>query len=120
MHHPDLSRISLSAATQDTRQVFAVLESITGRPVREYRPPHGHLTFRTALMLRRMGAKTWLWDVNSGDWRPDATVESILDRSMQATTGGIILMHDASERTVEATRLLLEHLSALRMEIVPL
>ncbi|CAB4862169.1 unannotated protein [freshwater metagenome] len=120
MHHPDFGRISLSAARRDTEQVFSALAHTIGHPVRLYRPPHGHLTLRTALMLRRLKAETWLWGIDSGDWREESTVDSILDRSLHALDGGVVLMHDTTDKTVEATRLLLERLSSSRVQTLAL
>lgn len=120
MRHPDFAKISTAAAKQDTIEAFDAIERATERRTMLYRPPHGHLTLRTAFMLRRMGAQTWLWDIDSRDWRDTSTVDAIVDQSMLAAAGGVVLMHDTSDRTLEATRVLLDRLSGAGVEFVGL
>lgn len=106
MRHPDFFSARVSAVRDDIRESIQVLESLSGARIRLFRPPHGHLTPRTAFTIRRLRLRTSLWDVNSGDWKPDATPEEIADRALRAPTGSVVLFHDTLQRTVAATRMI--------------
>jgi len=120
MHHPDFAKIPVRDARNDTIEVLDLVARVTGERTGLFRPPKGHLTIRTALMLRRLGVKTWFWDHDSGDWRTEATVESVVERSLGARKGGVVLMHDTSVMALEATRLLLVEPGEPPLEFVAL
>jgi peptidoglycan/xylan/chitin deacetylase (PgdA/CDA1 family) len=60
-----------------------------------YRAPYGH-TSRTMLRaLRHAGYVSIGWDVDSGDWRGDATPDTIAANVLaRAHPGAIVLLHD--------------------------
>jgi hypothetical protein len=56
-----------------------------------FRPPHGHLGWRSAAMVRRMKVTSWLWTVDPEDWRPQVTTEQISSVAATARSGDVIL-----------------------------
>ena len=97
------------------------VETVAGRPVRLFRPPHGHMSLPHAALMRSQGVQPWLWTVDPEDWRPGATVRDIVRVAAEARGGDVILLHDWVEEpwapealdrsaTVEAVRPVVEDL----------
>ena len=99
--HPDLWTLSLPEAIDEYRQGRRTIESIAERPVPLFRPPKGSMNLAQAAAMRMLGLHTWLWSVDPGDWRPDATVESIIGGIGDLGPGDVVLLHDAIERPIE-------------------
>lgn len=106
------------------RQVGQGSESIltaTGVRSHLFRPPYGQFDIVSYIAVRLMGYRPVLWSVAGVDWR-EAEAGEIVDRVLAGIRpGGIILLHDGApcsangkisdrERTVRATRVLLETL----------
>ena len=70
------------------------LEVITGRSIALYRPPHGGLTLRFALFLRRQQTSVWFWTIDPEDWRPDADRDQIIQAVSGVKNGDVVLLHD--------------------------
>ena len=120
MNHLDFRGARVTAASRDIDEGRRKLEEIVGRPVSLFRPPHGHLTLQTAALLRFKGCKTWLWDTDSYDWKSDLTPDDIRARAALAKPGGVILMHDDRQRTLEATALLTAQFAKEGIRLAPL
>ena len=117
MTHPDFRVAKFSSVRADVTSSRAVIASIIGTPVCLFRPPHGHLTIRTAVMLRRAGARTWLWTVDSYDWKTGVTPEQVVSAVGGASGGDVVLLHDTNVHTIEATRALILHFRSRDMAI---
>lgn len=112
MTHPNMRQISPRRAMAEVRNGRAAVEQIVGAAVPLFRPPMGRLTSAIAAVVRDDSWSTWLWSVDSYDWKPAATPRSILQACISAQPGDVVLLHDNLESTVEATRLLTEHFYA--------
>jgi peptidoglycan/xylan/chitin deacetylase (PgdA/CDA1 family) len=73
-----------------------------GEDVVLFRPPHGHLDSRSALLVRQLGLASWLWNVDTQDWRPGTTVAEAAALTCGARAGGVVLMHDLVQQPVAA------------------
>ncbi|HLJ07955.1 MAG TPA: polysaccharide deacetylase family protein [Acidimicrobiia bacterium] len=120
MHHRDLRRAPVAVARAELDDGRRAVESIVGRPVPLFRPPHGHLSARSALLLRPGRWQTWLWTTDGYDWKPEATCDSVVELAARVGDGGIVLLHDTSESTVGAAGLLVDRLRARGLELVAL
>ena len=109
MSHIDLHKVSTKVAMADIEAGRAAVEQIVGQAVPLFRPPKGHLTVNVGLRLRRGDWRTWLWSVDSLDWKLDATGASVLDATRMAAPGDVIVMHDTVPAAVEGVALVLEH-----------
>lgn len=109
MTHPDFRRTPISAVRRDVAASRDALQRITGSKVQLFRPPHGRLTLPTAALLRFSGYRTWLWSVDSYDWKPGASTDEIVANVTPAGPGDVVLFHDTEEHTVAATRALIAH-----------
>ena len=70
------------------------LEVISGRSIALYRPPHGGLTLRFALFLRRQRTSVWFWTIDPEDWRADVGSGQIIQAVSGVGNGDVILLHD--------------------------
>ncbi len=120
MHHPDLRAISRSQARQEIDRGRQVVEEIVGGAVSLFRPPNGHLTLGSALLLRSRRWRTRLWTTDSHDWKDGMSADAIAARALQVEDGGIVLLHDASQASLDATRSLVASLRERNVRLVGL
>ena len=72
------------------------VEQVLGAAVPLFRPPHGHLSLRTAGTLRR--CRPLLWSVDPLDWRPGARRAHVEQVAGGAGPGDVVLLHDWVEQ----------------------
>jgi peptidoglycan/xylan/chitin deacetylase (PgdA/CDA1 family) len=120
MHHRDLRRAPVAVARAEVNDGRRAVEDIVGLPVPLFRPPHGHLSARSALVLRKGQWQTCLWTTDGYDWKPQATSSSVVESASRVEDGGIVLLHDTYEPTLDASRLLVERLRARGLALVGL
>lgn len=102
--HPDPREIGLRALARDYAQGREAVAEALGEDTRLFRPPHGHVGFASAAVLRGQGLLPWLWSVDPEDWRPGVTREHVTFVAGQAGAGDVVLLHDWVEQpwSVEA------------------
>ena len=100
-HHVRLPRLSDSDVTDELEQANTVLSSITGKPVRYFRPPGGDYSKATLKIAASLGLTTTFWTDDPGDFdNPgDAKIESRLVSKLRR--GGIVLLHDNVLETIQ-------------------
>lgn len=78
-----------------------------------FRPPYGRITHSQAKILQNLGYKIIMWDVLSGDFSPEISPEKCLQKTIQSTeSGSIVVFHDsikASKNMIYALPKFLEH-----------
>lgn len=73
-----------------------VLENLLHRPLIWFRPPWGALNLFQYLVLKIFRLKVVLWSANAADWDGRSTPTDIVQRLLQKTKSGtIIVIHDA-------------------------
>jgi peptidoglycan/xylan/chitin deacetylase (PgdA/CDA1 family) len=101
--HPAPRTLSAAAYVDDVGRSRDALEQLLGRSVPDFRPPHGFLTARVAMMLWRRGHRIVLWNVDPKDY---ATADSnylvgCLER-LAIHNGDLVLLHDTHPQTITA------------------
>lgn len=96
--HPDPRTLSSPDIARQYDEGRAALREVLGEDITLFRPPHGHLSWRTASVLRGRGLRTWLWDVDPQDWRPGVTTAEICASTAFARSGSVVLLHDWVEQ----------------------
>ena len=113
----------------DLRTTRRVLEQISGRRVRWYRPPYGVLTTHALVAARSAGLTTVLWSDWGVDWRRGRTPEQVLATVTRGLRpGGTVLLHDTDRTsapgswrtTLAASELLLGRLAERGVPVGPL
>jgi peptidoglycan-N-acetylglucosamine deacetylase len=100
-HHVRLPPLSAGDVRDELEACNRVLQSITGRLVRYFRPPGGDYSKATLRIASSLGLTTTFWTDDPADFdNPgDAVLESRLTRKLRA--GGIVLLHDNVLQSIE-------------------
>jgi peptidoglycan/xylan/chitin deacetylase (PgdA/CDA1 family) len=111
-HHLSLPKIPEDAAATEIKACGEVLRSITGQAPRLFRPPGGEYDDDVAEAAEALGYRMVLWTDDPGDYAsPGGDV--IARRTLEhAKNGGIILLHDGIEQTIEVLPQILRTLKA--------
>jgi peptidoglycan-N-acetylglucosamine deacetylase len=75
-----------------------ILEDLSGRELRWFRPPYGRLTPGLAREAARLGLTTVLWSRSAVDWGLFGTCRGIARRLDRTRAGDVLLLHDAVRR----------------------
>jgi len=120
--HPDLTRRSDAAVGRQIARNEAVHERILGRPMlKVLRPPYGAHDARVRAIAGALGyRRTVLWNVDTRDWQPTATVDSVVARAIGAPPGSIILMHCGPDVTPRALPAIIRHYQARGIRVAGL
>jgi peptidoglycan/xylan/chitin deacetylase (PgdA/CDA1 family) len=120
-------RISSFRATEDMRAGKNIIESITGIPVRFFRPPHGAIRPCILKASHQLNQQIILWSISGHDWGRKSTCKTIDHRIMNRLhKGGIILLHDAPSEmnrpaeTSQALPSMIHHIQEKGYDIVDL
>ena len=95
--HREPGSLTARELAAEVRSGRRSVEAAAWRDTPLFRPPKGLWDARTALVTRASGMRTWLWTVNSDDWRPGIDADEIAERGAAVSGGGVILLHDAIE-----------------------
>ncbi len=66
--HPNLARSAAARVREELNRTSAVLEQITGEPVRYFRPPFGARRPVVFKIARELGLTPVLWNAMTSDW----------------------------------------------------
>jgi polysaccharide deacetylase family sporulation protein PdaB len=117
-HHVNLTKIPAGYIATEIRACDNVLTSIAHEPVHLFRPPGGDYNDTVAKVCETLGHTMVLWTDSPRDYlRPD--VDIIKRRVLsKISAGGIILMHDGVQQTVDALPYILKALKSKGYQIV--
>ena len=130
--HPELVKLTLAKGHQLGNHSYSHLDLISDsaelikseiegcdRLLRElgvrgeiaFRPPWGRRCLLLLDIIFAMKKPLIMWDIDAEDYREQDTPEIIANRVLEMVKpGSIILLHDASLRTVEATSIIIKNL----------
>ena len=109
--HRDLTREVHPVVERQIAQNEAIHEQVLDRPMlKVLRPPYGAYGERVGRIAKQLGYdRVVMWNVDTGDWRPNVKAKSIARRATGAPAGSIILMHCARDATVKALPKIIRH-----------
>lgn len=98
-HHVRLVGLSDAAIREELLKANQIIETITQKPVRFFRPPGGRYNAQVLRVVRDLGMVTAFWTDDPGDFNnPGSSV--IESRSLRfLRPGGIVLLHDNAPQT---------------------
>jgi peptidoglycan/xylan/chitin deacetylase (PgdA/CDA1 family) len=99
--HPHLTQIGEPAAFKEIRGAQQTLRKITGDRPTLFRPPFGETNDQVRTDEDRLKVLEVLWTVDSRDWA-GATTAEIVAAAATLQPGGIILMHDWVQASIDA------------------
>jgi peptidoglycan/xylan/chitin deacetylase (PgdA/CDA1 family) len=100
-HHVSLKKIPEEYQAIEIKACGEVLESITGKSPNLFRPPGGRYNDHIAEVARALGYKIVLWTDDPGDYDNPGQDKILHDTLYDADNGGIILLHDGVEETIQ-------------------
>lgn len=120
--HRDLTRESDDVVRKQIWHNELLHERILGRSMlKVLRPPYGAHDRRVRAIAGQLGyTHTVLWSVDTFDWRPSATVSSVVARAIGAPAGSIILMHCGPAVTPRALPAIIRHYQQRGLELAGL
>ncbi|MFD9740445.1 endo-1,4-beta-xylanase [Umezawaea sp. NPDC059074] len=99
--HPHLTQLSQSEITSELTQTQQALQQATGDTPKLFRPPYGETNATLKSVEQQLGLTEVLWSVDSQDWN-GASTSAIVQAASTLQNGGVILMHDGYQTTVNA------------------
>lgn len=111
MTHPKLSVTPAAQVRRELAECSAVLEEITGVPIKYFRPPFGARRPTVLRIARELGLTPVMWNVTAFDWEPrglDAISENLnagIAKNRERGRGSNLLLHDGGHRAMGAERM---------------
>jgi peptidoglycan-N-acetylglucosamine deacetylase len=111
MTHPKLSLTPAARVKQELRDCTAVLEEITGEPVKFFRPPFGARRPVVLRVARELGLTPVTWNVTAFDWNPigeDAILGNLnagIAGNRERRRASNLLLHDGGHLAMGAPRM---------------
>lgn len=101
--HPNMPSLSDAQKKDELISCNKKIAAITGETPTLFRPPYGDYDNATIEACEALGMYCIQWDVDSLDWKENATAESICKRvTNKAKNGSIVLFHNDADHTPEA------------------
>ncbi|MBQ9790007.1 MAG: polysaccharide deacetylase family protein [Clostridia bacterium] len=118
--HPKMSGLSEAQIRDELSVSSNLITSVTGKPVRFFRPPYGDYNDTLLDTASSLGLQTIQWSVDTLDWK-GLSADAILERvKKDIASGGIILMHNNSDHIVETLPKIIAYLKAEGYKMVGL
>jgi peptidoglycan/xylan/chitin deacetylase (PgdA/CDA1 family) len=99
--HPHLTQMSAAQINSELNQTQQALRNATGQTPRLFRPPYGETNATVRSVEAQLGLTEVLWTVDSRDWA-GASTSQIVQAANSLQSGGVILMHDGYQTTINA------------------
>ena len=102
---PDLTQVSDQEIVTDLQTADGALSSLIGHSTKPiWSPSASAEDARVRQDAAQIGYDTLMWDIDSGDWRTDASEQSILSSVVpRLKAGDIVVLHLDSPHSVHAT-----------------
>ena len=109
--HPHLTQLSSAQMSAELSQTQQAIQQATGTAPRLFRPPYGETNATLKSIETQLGLTEVLWSVDSQDWNGASTAQ-IVQAAGTLQNGGVILMHDGYQTTVNAIPQIVANLAA--------
>ncbi len=101
--HPHMPQLSKEQMKNEINSCNQKIKSVTGRCPTLLRPPYGDYDNALIEVMDECKMFTIQWDVDSLDWKDNATPESIIKRvTSKVQEGSIVLFHNDADHTPAA------------------
>jgi peptidoglycan/xylan/chitin deacetylase (PgdA/CDA1 family) len=109
-NHPWLPTKSEKQITDELTQTNTIIQKYTNKPVRYARPPYGAIDNKTYRVYKSLSLSAVFWSVDTRDWA-DRNASIVCNRVVAgARSGGIVILHDIHQSTVQATQCIIDNL----------
>ncbi len=101
--HPYMTKLSREQMIAELNACNEKIAAVTGETPVLFRAPYGDYNNATITATESIGMYTIQWDVDSLDWKENATPDSICQRvTSKVKNGSIVLFHNDADHTPEA------------------
>jgi peptidoglycan/xylan/chitin deacetylase (PgdA/CDA1 family) len=118
---PQFELLSKQRIVTEIRHARNVLRDL-GVPAGLFRPPFGSYDAQVLRIAKEHGQRLVLWNVDPGDWKDGATVQSIMRNVREhVRAGSIILLHDGGgdrSATLAALPKIITYVRSLGLDLV--
>jgi polysaccharide deacetylase family sporulation protein PdaB len=119
MTHPHMTKLSREEMIAEIEKLDDLIEKITGERTKLFRAPFGEYDDAVILAVRSTGHEPIQWDIDTIDWKPERSSQTILDTVLKKLDGGsIILCHNNGFKIEEYLPTLIETAQANGFEFV--
>lgn len=117
--HPYMTQLSKNQMINELESCNEKIKKITGVKPTLFRPPYGDYDNMVVETVKEQKMYTIQWDVDSLDWKSNATPDSICKRvTSKVKNGSIVLFHNDADHTPEALPTILKCLKDEGYEFV--
>ena len=109
--HLHMTQLSTQQMAQEISSTQQAIQQATGITPKLFRPPYGETNATLRSVEAQYGLTEVIWTVDSQDWNGASTAQ-IVQAAQSLQNGGVILMHDAYQTTINAIPQLAANLSA--------
>ncbi|MDR7275039.1 polysaccharide deacetylase family protein [Catenuloplanes atrovinosus] len=109
--HPHMTQLSAAQMQQELSSTQSAIQQATGVTPRLFRPPYGETNATLQSVASQLGLREVIWTVDSQDWNGASTAQ-IVSAANSLQSGGVILMHDAYQNTINAVPQIVSNLAA--------
>lgn len=109
MTHADLTTLTPEQVADEITSANTILRDAGADP-QWFRPPYGYTDERVKAAVASAGLQEVIWTTDTFDWK-ESTTEQLVERALAVEPGGIILMHDGQQRTIDALPAILDALA---------
>ncbi|WP_183163770.1 polysaccharide deacetylase family protein [Alteribacter keqinensis] len=114
-NHPDLTTLEPDQVAKEIQATNEIIYKVTGEKPTVFRPPYGASDDTVGQALTEPEI---LWTLDTFDWQTESPEEITKVVMSEVTDGSIILLHDIHERSIKASRIILEELKEEGYEFV--
>ena len=114
-NHLNLTTLSQELLQSEIQTTDEILSRVDGQPLRLFRPPFGHINQEIKAQLKTPIIN---WTIDTLDWTGVSEEEIYQSVFEGRFSGGIVLMHDGYQSTVNALKRLLPDLKADGYQVV--
>lgn len=116
--HTDLTTLTDEKIIEELSETDKALKTFDGKEIHLVRPAGGHADNRV-LSTYRSTFINWTTSLDTSDWENSVTENDIYDTvSKNLCEGGIVLMHQGCDKTINAVKRLLPDLKARGFQVV--
>ncbi|GAB3233577.1 hypothetical protein GCM10027447_30130 [Glycomyces halotolerans] len=99
--HPHMTQLSRQQMESEISRTQQAIQQATGVTPNLFRPPYGETNSTLRAVESQYGLTEVLWDVDSQDWN-GASTSQIVQAARGLQDGGVMLMHDDYQATINA------------------
>jgi peptidoglycan/xylan/chitin deacetylase (PgdA/CDA1 family) len=112
--HPHLLEKDDARVIKEMKRTQTIIEKVTGKTPRYFRPPYGEVDERVAKLAKETGLITIQYDIASGDPDQNLSKERIVQRVLREAKGGSIIVFHMNKKGVHTAEVLPEIIKGLR------